>query len=82
MEAGAESLKLWRIQMINNDSELSTTLERIRHMQNQLALLRTTETNAVNYRLSASGFIAEIDRMQLDVREYLSTPAVAAAGSS
>jgi len=44
-------------------------------MQDQLALLRTTETNATNYRLSASGFIADIDRMQLDVREYLSTPA-------
>jgi hypothetical protein len=30
------------------------------------------ETNRTNYRLSASGFIAEIDRMQLEVREYLS----------
>jgi hypothetical protein len=30
------------------------------------------ETNPTNYRLSASGFIAEIDRMQLEVREYLS----------
>jgi hypothetical protein len=30
------------------------------------------ETNPVNYRLSASGFLAEIDRMQLEVREYLS----------
>ena len=61
--------------MIQNDRELSTTLERIRHMQDQLALLRQTETNASNYRLSSSGFIAEIDRMQLDVREYLCTPA-------
>ena len=61
--------------MINNENELSTTLERIRHLQNQLALLRTAETNPVNYRLSSSGFIAEIDRMQLAVREYLSTPA-------
>jgi hypothetical protein len=26
--------------------------------------------NAVNYHLSASGFLAEIDRMQLEVREY------------
>jgi len=44
-------------------------------MQDQLSLLRRIESNPTNYRLSSSGFIAEIDRMQLDVREYLSTPA-------
>jgi hypothetical protein len=34
-----------------------------------------------NYRLSASGFLAEIDRMQLEAREYLSLlPAELAAG--
>jgi hypothetical protein len=60
--------------MIGNDTELEVTLARIRRMQDQLALLRRTETNTTNYRLSSSGFIAEIDRMQLDVREYLSTP--------
>lgn len=59
--------------MIGNDTELEVTLARIRRMQDQLALLRRTETNTTNYRLSSSGFIAEIDRMQLDVREYLST---------
>jgi len=31
-----------------------------------------TETNPVNYRASVSGFLAEIDRMQLEVREYFS----------
>jgi hypothetical protein len=36
--------------------------------------LRKAETNSANYRLSASGFLAEIDRMQLEVREYLSVP--------
>ena len=61
--------------MIGNDTELEVTLARIRRMQDQLTLLRKTETNSANYRLSASGFIAEIDRMQLDVRKYLSTPA-------
>ncbi len=67
--------------MINNDSELSTTLDRIRRLQDQLALLRQTETNPLNYRLSSSGFIAEVDRMQLEVREYLSMPAaIARAG--
>jgi len=34
--------------------------------------LRNVETNAANYHLAVSGFMAEIDRMQLEVREYLS----------
>ncbi len=58
--------------MIQNDQELDATLERIEHFQAQLKHLRKMETNPTNYRLSASGFIAEIDRMQLEVREYLS----------
>ncbi len=57
--------------MIKNDPELEATLERIRHFQTQVRHLRKMETNPTNYRLSASGFIAEIDRMQLEVREYL-----------
>ena len=56
--------------MIANDRELQTTLERIAWFQQQVAHLRKTETNPVNYRAAASGFLAEIDRMQLDVREY------------
>lgn len=58
--------------MIQNDQELDATLERIEQFQAQLKHLRQMETNPTNYRLSASGFIAEIDRMQLEVREYLS----------
>ena len=58
--------------MISNDQELSATLERIRHLQTQVTHLRQAETNPTNYHLSASGFLAEIDRMQLEVREYLS----------
>lgn len=57
--------------MIRNDQELEATLERIRLFQAQVRELRERETNPTNYRLSASGFIAEIDRMQLEVREYL-----------
>lgn len=71
----AVSLKSWRVLMINNDTELEATLDRIRQMQKQLALLRNVEKNPTNYRLSSSGFISEIDRMQLEVREYLSNPA-------
>lgn len=55
-------------------------LERIRRVQDQLTALRRAETNPTNYRLSSSGFIAELDRMQLEVREYLASPPLAAAG--
>jgi hypothetical protein len=58
--------------MITNDQHLKTTLERIAWFQEQAAHLRKTETNPANYRASVSGFLAEIDRMQLEVREYLS----------
>jgi hypothetical protein len=58
--------------MISTDQEMNATLERIRHFQAQVAHLRKVETNPTNYHLSASGFLAEIDRMQLEVREYLS----------
>ena len=58
--------------MIENDQQLQTTQERIAWFQNQAAQLRRTETNPVNYRAAISGFLAEIDRMQLEVREYLS----------
>lgn len=59
--------------MITTDSELQTTIQRIAWMQGQLTHLRRVETNPANYHASASGFIAEIDRMQLEVREYLSS---------
>jgi hypothetical protein len=59
--------------MIADDRELQVTLERIARLQAQLAHLRRVESNAANYHAAASGFIAEIDRMQLEVREYWST---------
>lgn len=49
--------------MIANDHELNASLERIRHLQTQVATLRQVETNPVNYHRSAAGFLAEIDRM-------------------
>jgi hypothetical protein len=58
--------------MIANDQELTVTLERIAQFQAQVAHLRNAETNPVNYRAAVSGYLAEIDRMQLEVREYLS----------
>jgi hypothetical protein len=57
--------------MISNDQELQVSLDRIAWFQAQVAHLHRVEPNPANDRASASGFIAEIDRMQLDVREYL-----------
>ncbi len=57
--------------MIQNDQELEATRERIRYFQQQVEKLRLVEDNPHNYRLSAGGFLDEIDRMNLEVREYL-----------
>jgi len=57
--------------MIKNDQELQATLERANRFQQQIEKLREVETNPTNYRLSASGYLAEIDRMYLEIREYL-----------
>jgi len=57
--------------MIRNDREFQVTLERISYFQRQVARLRQVEDNPTNYRLSVSGYLAELDRMNLEVREYL-----------
>ncbi|MBC7854141.1 MAG: hypothetical protein IAF94_11965 [Pirellulaceae bacterium] len=59
--------------MISSEQDFRTTMDRIAWFQNQVAELRRLETIPRNYHASASGFLAEIDRMQLDVRDYLST---------
>lgn len=58
--------------MIKNDVELQATLERIELFQRQVTHLRRTEGDPTAYKLSAGGFLAEIDRMNREVREYLS----------
>jgi hypothetical protein len=57
--------------MIQNDKELQGTLERITWFQRQVTHLRQVEADPVAYRLSAGGFIAEIDKMNQEVRDYL-----------
>ena len=57
--------------MIANDRELQATMDRIAQMQAQVIHLRNVETNPINYRLGVTGFLAEVSRMQLEVREYL-----------
>ena len=68
--------------MIVNDQQLETTLERIAWFQQQVGLLRKTETNPVNYQAAVSGFLAEIDLMQLEVREYFSFLPVREVGAA
>jgi hypothetical protein len=58
--------------MITDDTQLNVTLERIAWLQRQVAHLRRSEPNPANYRAAAAGFLAEIDRMQREVREFLS----------
>jgi len=57
--------------MISNDQELQVTLERISYFQRQVRHLRQVESNPANYRLSVKGYLAELDRMNLEVRDYL-----------
>jgi len=53
-------------------SELGTTLERISKFQAQVRHIRELETRPDNYHASVSGFLCELDRMNLEVWEYLS----------
>jgi|ERR1043165_240340 hypothetical protein len=57
--------------MISNDQELQAMIERVNRFQDQIAYLRRAETNPINYRLSAGGYLAELDRMNMEIREYL-----------
>ena len=58
--------------MIATDEQLAVTMERIGWFQQQITHLRRSEPNPVNYRAAVSGFLAEVDRMQREMREYLS----------
>ncbi len=69
MAGGVESRRQY--QMIRNDQEFEAMLERVRHFQRQVTHLRQVESNPANYRRSASGYLAELDRMNLEIREYL-----------
>jgi len=57
--------------MIKNDQELQVTLERIANFRRQITYLRRVEKNPENYRLSVGSYLAELDRMNLAVRDYL-----------
>jgi len=58
--------------MITDDQQLTTTQARIEWFRQQDAHLRRSQTNPVNSLAAVSGFMAEIDRIQLEVCEFLS----------
>ena len=58
--------------MIKNDTELKVTQERINHFWKIVEAIRKTEQNPSNYESSAGGFLAEIEKMNTEVHEYLS----------
>lgn len=58
--------------MIKNEQELEGTIERINYFWKLVVNMRQVEKDPLTYKLSAGGFLAEIDRMNLEVREYLS----------
>jgi hypothetical protein len=66
--------------MIANDDELTVMLQCITCLQQQGGHRRTVEVNPNHYRAPSSGFWMEIDRMQLEVREFLSQHASELAG--
>ena len=55
--------------MIHNDQELKGTQERIAYFQGLLAQLRMTATPE-EFPVVASGYRAEIERIQADIMEY------------
>jgi len=58
--------------MIQNDQELTTTQERITRFQRLLGDLRVT-SRPEEFPFVASGYRAEIERMQSEVLDYLTS---------
>jgi len=56
--------------MIQNDQELKVTQERIAYFEGLVAQFRVT-TSPAEFKLMASGYLAEIQRMHAEIIEYL-----------
>ena len=67
--------------MIKSNEELKTTMERLARFQQQVMAVRDVATSPENYRASAGGYLAELDRMMLEVRDYLWAPPAKASGA-
>ena len=64
--------------MIQNDTELAATQERITYFLDLLRRFRVT-ARPEEFSQVASGYRAELERMQRDLLDYLTAPAVARA---
>lgn len=58
--------------MIKNEIELQAARQRIVRFWQMIDAVRQTEKNVDNYRAAVGGFLAEIDKMNREVREHLS----------
>jgi hypothetical protein len=67
--------------MIHNDQELQGTQERIAYFQRLLAQLRLTATPE-EFPAVASGYRAEVEKMQKEVLDYLSRHASQSVAAS
>jgi hypothetical protein len=59
--------------MITNEQELIGTQERIAYFERLLGQLRATATPE-EFRMMASGYRAELERMQAELVDYLTRP--------
>ena len=59
----------WR--KLKGTAQIRLASGRIWHFQQQVTKLREVVTSPKNYKMSASGYLAELDRMNMEVREYL-----------
>lgn len=57
--------------MITNDQELQATQERIAFFYRILAQMRTAARSPEEYRLYSGSYLAEIEKMNAEVLEYL-----------
>ncbi len=57
--------------MIANDLELEGTQERIAFFHKIVAQMRATATTPEEYRLYSNSYLAEIEKMNAEVLEYL-----------
>ena len=60
--------------MIKSNEQRKTTMERLARFQQQVIALRDAATSPENDLASAGGYLAEIDRMLLEVRYDLWAP--------
>lgn len=58
--------------MIKNHSEFAAARARIEYFQQQIEKIREVERDPENYRASTGAYLAEIDKVNRDIREYLS----------